>query len=32
MLLSELKVGMLVKANKRSNERYRITTEKKMAV
>lgn len=28
MLLSELKVGMLVKANKRSNERYRITTEK----
>lgn len=29
MLHSELKVGMLVKANKRSNERYRVTTEEK---
>lgn len=28
MLHSELKVGMLVKANKRSNERYEVTTEK----
>lgn len=29
MLLSELKVGMLVKANKKSNKRYGVTTEEK---
>lgn len=29
MLHSELKVGMLVKANKRSNKRYGVTTEEK---